>query len=90
MFKTIFKKTFTAKQDIQITVNQTSFKSAIMIQKTGGDKKTIVVDADSFANGADNSIKIATDEEVTIKFPVAINEVKMSGKLFNRDAGDYY
>jgi len=89
MFKTIFKKTFTPKHDIEITVNQASTKSAMMIQKTGGDMKSICVDADTFTSGGANSIKIAADEEVTIKFPVAINEVKVSGKIYNRDGASY-
>ena len=88
MFKTFFKKTFTPDKDIEITINQTSSKSAIMVQKNS-DMKSIIVDAGTFAQGKPNSIKVAANEEVTIEFPVAINEVKMSGRMMVRGGDDY-
>jgi len=48
MFKTIFKKTFTPDRPIEITVNQTSTKSAINILNKG-DNKSIIVDSGTFS-----------------------------------------
>ena len=57
------------------------------MQKTS-DMKSIIVDATTFAQGKPNSMKIDANEEVTIEFPVAINEVKMSGRMMVRNADD--
>ena len=45
-----------------------------------------MVDSISFAGGKDTSIKISQGEEMTIEFPVSVNEVKMSGKVNIRNA----
>jgi hypothetical protein len=45
-----------------------------------------MVDSISFAGGKDASIKIGQGEEMTIEFPVSVNEVKMSGKVNIRNA----
>ena len=50
--------------------------------------KSIIVDATTFAQGKQNSMKIDANEEVTIEFPVAINEVKMSGRMMVRNGDD--
>ena len=50
--------------------------------------KSIIVDANTFAQGKPNSMKIEANEEVTIEFPVAINEVKMSGRMMVRNGDD--
>ena len=46
------------------------------------------MDSKSFSEGKPNTLKIAANEEVTIEFPIAINEVKMSGKMMVRNGDD--
>ena len=72
-----------------VSVDATSTKSAICIQRTS-DSKSIILDAGSFGKGKPNQLKIPAGEEVTIEFPVAINEVKMAGRLRIRNAEDVH
>ena len=47
-----------------------------------------MVDSISFAGGKDTEIKIGQGEEMTIEFPVSVNEVKMSGRVNIRNASE--
>ena len=62
-------------------------KSAISIQNNS-DKKAIIMDSKTFSEGKPNTLKVAANEEVTIEFPIAINDVKMSGKMMVRGGDD--
>jgi len=79
MFRTYYKKTIKPEQDIVITVDQSTTKQCIQIQKTA-DMKSIMVDAGTLGSGKENRIRVAKGEEVIVEFPVAVNEVKMSGR----------
>lgn len=87
MFCTYFKKTFKPEQDIVITVEQSTTKKCIQIQKTA-DMKSIMVDAASLGSGKENRIRVDKGEEVTIEFPVSVNEVKMSGQTSIRNCSE--
>jgi len=80
MYNTFFKKTFTSQSDILISVDVITSKKAFSIVKTA-DKKSIMIDGDTFRLGRSNTLRVAQGEEVVIQFPVAVNEVKMAGKL---------
>jgi hypothetical protein len=45
-----------------------------------------MVDAQTFSAGKETSMKINQGEEITIEFPVSVNEVKMAGKVNIRNA----
>jgi hypothetical protein len=87
MFGTYFKKQFTPDRDIVITVDQMTSRKAIQVQRIA-DMKSIMVDAGTFSQGKENSMRIAAGEEVSVDFPVAVNEVKMSGRLNVRNCSD--
>ena len=45
-----------------------------------------MVDAQTFSAGKETSMKVSQGEEITIEFPVSVNEVKMAGKVNIRNA----
>ena len=83
MFATTFKRVEKAEEDIEIVVSSLKTNKMIGIKNIDSGM-ALDIDVSSLQKGAKNSIIVAKDQTYEIQFPIAPNNVYMSGRLYCR------